>query len=48
MHSTVQINESILQPSFILLPPYAVHSRRGLPLECVEAIAKKCDAEVVE
>jgi len=48
MHSTVQIGESIFQSSFVLLPPYAIDSRRGLTLQCVEAVAKKCDAEVVE
>src|ERR1019366_9651278 len=46
MHSTVQIGESIFQSSFVLLPPYAIDSRRGLTLQCVEAVAKKGDAEV--
>src|SRR5207244_6024393 len=48
MHPTVQISESIFQSGFILLPLHAIESWRGLTLQCVEAVAKKCDAEVVE
>src|SRR5579872_294743 len=38
MDSTVQIIESIFQSGFILLPPHAIHSRRGLTLQCIEAL----------
>src|SRR4051794_4541112 len=38
MHSTVQIVESIFQSSFILLPRHAIDSRRGVTLQCVEAL----------
>ena len=48
VNPAVQIDESFLQPGFILLPPYPIDSRRGLTLQCVEAVAKKGDAEVVE
>ena len=48
MHSTVQIVESIFQSGFILLPCHAIDSRRGLTLQCVEALAEECDVEVVE
>jgi hypothetical protein len=48
MYSTVQIGESIFQSDFILLPFHAIDSRRGLTLQCVEALTKKYDAEVVE
>ena len=36
----VQIDKSILQPGFILLPRYAVYSGRGLTLKRVEAVAE--------
>jgi hypothetical protein len=48
MHPTVQIGEPIFQSGFILLPPHAIDSRRGLTLQCVEAVAEKGDADVVE
>src|SRR5262250_2560225 len=48
MHSTVQIAESIFQSGFILLPSHAIDSRRGLTLQCVEALAEECEVEVVE
>src|SRR3569623_2041482 len=48
MHSPVQIVDSISQSSFILLPRHAIDSRRGLTLQCVKALTKKCDVEVVE
>jgi hypothetical protein len=48
MHPTEQIGESIFQSGFILLPPHAIDSRRGLTLQCVEAVAEKFDAEMVE
>src|ERR1700745_178533 len=48
MHPTVQIGEPIFQSGFILLPPHAIDSRRGLTLQCVEAVTEKFDAEMVE
>src|SRR6266481_8626369 len=48
MYSTVQIVESIFHSDFILLPSHAIDSRRGLTLQCVKTLTKKCDAEVVE
>jgi hypothetical protein len=48
MHSTVQIGKSIFQSSFILLPPHAIDSRGGLTLQCVKALTKKGEAEVVK
>src|SRR6516165_6666158 len=48
MHSPVQIVESIFQSGFILRPCHAIDSRRGLTLQCVEALAEKCDVDVVE
>jgi hypothetical protein len=48
MYSTVQIVESIFQSDFILLPSPAIDSRRGLTLQCVKALTKKGNAEVVE
>src|SRR6185437_7831355 len=48
MHSPVQIVDSISQSSFILLPQHPVDSRRDLTLQCVKALTKKCDVEVVE
>jgi len=39
INSSVQIIESIFQSGFILLPPHAIHSRRGLTLQCIEALA---------
>jgi hypothetical protein len=48
MYSTVQIVESIFQSDFILLPSHAINSRQGLTLQCVKALTKKCNAEVVE
>jgi hypothetical protein len=48
MYSTVQIVESIFQSDFVLLPSHAIDSRRVLTLQCVKALTKKCDAEVVE
>jgi uncharacterized protein related to proFAR isomerase len=48
MYSTVQTVESIFQSDFILLPSHAIDSRRGLTLQCVKALTKKSDAEVME
>jgi hypothetical protein len=48
MHSPVQIVESIFQCGFILLPCHTIDSRRGLTLQCVEALAEEGDVEVVE
>src|SRR6266849_2415088 len=39
LHSTVQIVQSIFQSDFILLPPHAIDSRRGLTLQGIEALA---------
>jgi hypothetical protein len=36
MPIAVEIDESILQPRLIILPPYAIDSRRSLTLESVE------------
>ena len=44
----MQINESILQPGFILLPRYAVYSGRSLTLKRVKAVAEQSDAHMVE
>src|SRR6266436_6735087 len=40
VHPAVQIDESILEPGFILLPRYAVYSGRSLTLKRVEAVAE--------
>src|SRR5262245_45530963 len=40
VHAAVQIDKSILQSGFMLLPCHAIYSRRRLTLKCVEAIAK--------
>src|ERR1039457_6301868 len=48
VHPSVQIEKSILQPGFILLPRHAIDSRRSLTLECVKAIAEYSDAQMVE
>jgi hypothetical protein len=40
VNPAVQIDESILQPGFILLPRHAVYSGRSLTLERVEAVAE--------
>src|SRR5437764_14894391 len=48
MHPTVQISEPIFQSGFILLPSHAIDSRRGLTLECVEAVTEKSDVQVVK
>src|SRR5712691_10639186 len=37
MNPAVQIEDSILQSSFILFPPHAIDTRRSLTLKCVEA-----------
>jgi hypothetical protein len=44
----VKINQPILHPGFILLPRYAINSRRRLTLESVEAVAQQRDVDVVE
>src|SRR5262245_62491264 len=48
MNPAMQIDNPILQPRFILLPCHAIHSRRSLTLKCVEAVAQKCNAQMVE
>src|SRR5712664_279381 len=40
MNPAVQIDESILQPGFILLPRYAVYAGRSLTLKRVEAVSE--------
>jgi hypothetical protein len=40
VYPAVEIDESILQPRLIILPPYPIDSRRSLTLESVEAIAQ--------
>src|ERR1700674_1379821 len=40
VHPAVQIDKSILKPGFILLPRYAVYSRRSLTLKRVKAVAE--------
>src|SRR5258706_15279223 len=39
VHPAVQIDESILQPGFILLPRHAVYSGRSLTLKRIEAVS---------
>jgi hypothetical protein len=39
VNPAVKIGEPIPQPRFILLPPYAIDSRRSPALESVEAVA---------
>jgi len=41
--STVQIGQPTFQPSLIILPSDAVHSRRGLTLQGVKAVPEQCD-----
>src|SRR5215471_19873519 len=48
MNSTVEIDESILQARLILLPRYPVYSRRGFPLQRVEALPEQIDVQMVE
>jgi hypothetical protein len=48
VNPAVKINKPIPQPRFILLPRYAINSRRRLTLESVEAIAQQRDGDVVE
>src|ERR1019366_510553 len=48
VHPAVQIDKSILQPGFILLPRYAVYSGRSLTLKRVKAVAEYSDAQMVE
>src|SRR5215470_13992900 len=40
VHPTVQIDKSIFQSGFILLPRHSVYAGRSLTLKCVEAIAQ--------
>src|SRR5437868_550135 len=42
VNPAVQIDESFFQPGLVLLPCHSVHSRRGLPLECVKAVLEQC------
>ena len=48
MNPAVQISDSILQTGFILLPTYAIDSRRSFTLKYVEAVAQKIDGQMVE
>src|SRR5215469_1073958 len=48
MNPAVQISNSIFQPGFILLPTYAIDSRRSLTLKCVETVAEELDFQMVE
>src|SRR6202171_1755960 len=48
MHPAVQIDEPILQPGFILLPPHAVHSGRSSALKRREAVPEQIEAQMVE
>ena len=48
VHPAVQIDESILQSGFILLPRHAIDSRCSLALQGVEAVPQQIDGQMVE
>jgi hypothetical protein len=48
VHPAVQIDQSILQPGFILLPRHATYSRCSLPLYGEKAVPQKIDTQMVE
>jgi site-specific DNA recombinase len=48
MHAAVQISQQTFQPRLILLPCHSVHSRRGVPLQCVKAVPQQIDRHMVK
>src|SRR5262245_31655812 len=48
MHPAMEIDKSILQPGFILLPRDAVYSWRRFPLQGVKAVPKQIHGHMVK
>src|SRR6202521_1666896 len=48
LYPAVQIDQSILQPGFILLPCHAIYSRCSLPLQCEKAVPQQINRYMVE
>src|SRR5215472_9104920 len=44
----MQIDQSILQSGFVLMPRHAIHSRGGLPLQSVKAVPQQINRYMVE
>ena len=44
----LEIDQPIVQASLIRLPGHAIHPGSRMPLQCIEAIPKEIDREMVE